>query len=77
VHLRGGPAAGPAVRLRTAARRPVPVLTPPQVEAILDECARWDPATGTWAGSVRDRLLLATLAETGMFSLGANWISNR
>ena len=43
----------------------MPVLTPPQIEAILDECARWDAATGTWAGSVRDRLLLATLAETG------------
>jgi len=66
VHLRGGPQAGPAVRLRAGARRPVPVLTPPQIEAILDGGARWDAAAGTWAGSVRDRLLLATLAETGM-----------
>ena len=66
VHLRGGPQAGPAVRLRAGARRPVPVLTPAQIEAILDQCARWDGAAGTWAGSVRDRLLLSTLAETGM-----------
>ncbi len=44
----------------------MPVLTPPQIGAILDACARWDGAAGAWAGSVRDRLLLATLAETGM-----------
>jgi integrase len=63
---RGGPQARSAVRLGAGAGRPVPVLTPPQVEAILDECARWDAAAASWAGSVRDRLLLATLAETGM-----------
>jgi integrase/recombinase XerD len=66
VHLRGGPGAEPAVRLRAVSRRPVPVLAPQQIEAILDACARWDPAAGTWDGSVRNRLLLATLAETGM-----------
>src|SRR6266702_7596660 len=66
VHLRGALQAGPAVRLRPAARRPVPVRTPAQIEAILGACARWDAAAGDWAGSVRDRLLLATLAETGM-----------
>lgn len=65
-HLRSAPAAGPAVRLRGSARRPVPVLAPRQIEAILDQCARRDPVAGTWAGSVRDRLLFATLAETGM-----------
>lgn len=32
----------------------------------MDGCARWDPVTGQWSGSVRDRLLFATLAETGM-----------
>ena len=68
----GAPAAGPGSgRVRrsgyaAAASRPVPVLTPPQVEAILEECARWDAGDGQWAGSVRDRLLFATLAETGM-----------
>ena len=32
----------------------------------MDGCARWDPASGQWSGSVRDRLLFAALAETGM-----------
>lgn len=66
VHLCGGPHAGPAVRVRATQGRPVPVLTPPQIEAILDGCAWWEDAAGAWAGSVRDRLLFATLAETGM-----------
>jgi len=66
-HLRGGrDQLRPAVRLRRGTSRPVPLLTPLQVEAILDGCARWDAAAGCWAGSVRDRLLFATLAETGM-----------
>jgi len=67
VHLRGGrEQARPAVRLRGTTPRPTPLLTPGQVCAILDACARWDAATGDWSGSVRDRLLFATLAETGM-----------
>ena len=66
VHLQNGSGAQPAVRFRAAARRPVPVLAPQQIDAILDACARWDAASGCWTGSVRDRLLLATLAETGM-----------
>lgn len=45
-----------------------PVLTPTQVQAILDGCCT--PAgAGAWSGSVarlRDRLLFATLAHTGM-----------
>ena len=66
-HLRRGrERPGPAVRVRRPAARPVPLLTPGQVEAIVDGCARWDPASGQWSGSVRDRLLFATLAETGM-----------
>jgi len=56
----------PAVRVRQPAARPVPVLTPAQVKAIVDACAKWDPASGEWTGSVRDRLLFAALAETGM-----------
>jgi integrase/recombinase XerD len=67
VHLqRGRDRPGPAVRVRRTAARPVPLLTPGQVEAILDACARWDPESGQCLGSVRDRLLFATLAETGM-----------
>ena len=67
VHLqRGRERPGPAVRVRRTASRPVPLLTPGQVEAIVDGCARWDPASGQWSGSVRDRLLFAALAETGM-----------
>ncbi len=67
VHLQWGrERSGPAVRVRRAAARPVPLLTPGQVEAIVDACARWDPVSGQWSGWVRDRLLFATLAETGM-----------
>jgi integrase/recombinase XerD len=66
-HLdRGQERLRPAVRLRGTASRPVPLLTPRQVEAILDGCARWDAGRGEWAGSVRNRLLFAALAETGM-----------
>ena len=43
-----------------------PTLTPGQVRLILDSCARWDERKRDWDGSVRDRLLWALLAETGM-----------
>jgi len=36
------------------------------VRLILDSCARWDEPKRDWDGSVRDRLLWALLAETGM-----------
>ena len=66
-HLqRGRQRPGAAVRVRRTAAGPVPLLTPAQVEMILDECARWDAVSGQWTGSVRDRLLFAALAETGM-----------
>lgn len=66
-HLqRGQERARPAVRLRGATSSPTPVLTPGQIEAILDGCARWDQTQGEWSGSVRNRLLFATLSETGM-----------
>src|SRR5487761_1495994 len=55
------------IRVRAAARHvPPPVLTPGQIEAICDACARFDPARGQWTGRVRDRLLWALLAETGL-----------
>jgi integrase len=52
--------------VRAVASRPPPVLTPAQVEAMLDACARFEPVAGEWRGSLRDRLLFAVLAETGM-----------
>jgi len=54
------------VRVRRGPGRPAPILRPAQVQAILDDCARFDPEQGRWIGSVRDRLLFATLAETGL-----------
>jgi integrase len=42
-----------------------PLLLPGEIQAILDGCAVPDPATGEWAGNLRDRLLFALLAETG------------
>ena len=50
---------------RTRPRTP-PTLTPEQVMLILDSCARWDQQARDWDGSVRNRLLWALLAETGM-----------
>jgi len=54
------------VRVRPGPGKPLPLLDPAQVQAILDDCARFDPEQGRWIGSVRDRLLFATLAETGL-----------
>jgi integrase len=54
--------------VRVSRPRPAnpPTLTPEQVGLILDACASWDPAGREWSGSVRDRLLWALLAESGM-----------
>ncbi|MDQ3722081.1 MAG: site-specific integrase [Actinomycetota bacterium] len=54
------------VRVSLPRRAQPPTLTPEQVGLILDACARWDPVAREWQGSVRDRLLWALLAETGM-----------
>jgi site-specific recombinase XerD len=54
------------LRLRSSAPAPPPVLTPVQVEVILDGCAGFERERGEWRGSLRDRLLFATLAETGV-----------
>jgi integrase len=68
-HLDAGssPGASPLVRVRhqRGHERP-PVLLPQQIQAILDGCAVYDTATGQWVGNLRDRLLFAILAETGM-----------
>ena len=52
--------------VRRRRREVCPLLTPAQVAAILQACAARDAASGGWSGSLRDRLLFATLAETGM-----------
>jgi integrase len=53
------------VRRHRGHQRPL-VLLPQQIQEILDGCAVYDRAAGRWAGNLRDRLLLATLAESGM-----------
>jgi site-specific recombinase XerD len=57
---------GSPLRLRSLAPALPPVLTPVQVGAILEGCAGFEPERGEWRGSLRDRLLFATLAETGV-----------
>jgi integrase len=54
------------VRVSRRRRGSPPTLTPGQIDAILDACARWDETAREWRGSVRDRLLWALLAETGL-----------
>jgi integrase len=54
------------LRARVPRRVVPPVLSPGQVEAIWDACARLDPAAGRWSGRVRDRLLFMLLAESGL-----------
>lgn len=65
-HTRRGGRPEATVRVRRGPGKPPPLLDPAQVQAILDDCARFDPEQGRWIGSVRDRLLFATLAETGL-----------
>ena len=52
------------VRVRAPRHVPPPVLTPGQIEAICDACARFDPASGRWPDQVRDRLLWPALVGT-------------
>ena len=54
--------------LRVSRPRPAtpPTLTPEQVGLILDACATWNDRAREWRGSVRDRLLWALLAESGL-----------
>jgi integrase len=64
---RSAPAPSSLVRVRSTRRRDrPPLLLPREIQAILDGCAVFDPATGTWVGNLRDRLLFALLAESGM-----------
>jgi integrase len=60
-----GPSSLVRVRRHRGHQRP-PVLLPQHIQAILDGCAVYDSAAGRWAGNLRDRLLFATLAQSGM-----------
>lgn len=53
------------IRVRTRKDAP-PVLSPGQIDAVMDACARFDPASREWRGSIRNRLLWALLSETGL-----------
>ena len=54
------------VRVRRPRRVAAPILTPGQIEVICQACATWDAGAQAWQGSVRDRLLWALLAGTGL-----------
>ena len=64
---RSTPGQSSLVRVRSNRRRGrPPLLMPKEIQAILDGCAVFDAATGEWVGNLRDRLLFALLAESGM-----------
>lgn len=64
---RSGPGPSSLVRVRRHRwRERPPLLLPQQIQAILDGCAIVDAATGEWTGNLRDRLIFALLAESGM-----------
>jgi integrase len=67
-HLDGRREPGPASLVKVRRRRQgrPPLLLPQDIQAIIDGCATWDDAAGEWAGNLRDRLIFAILAETGM-----------
>jgi integrase len=67
-HLDARSAPGPSslVRVRRGRRRDrPPLLLPREIQAILDGCAVFDPASGEWSGNLRDRLVFSLLAESG------------
>ncbi|MFI5753496.1 tyrosine-type recombinase/integrase [Streptomyces sp. NPDC051644] len=64
---RTAPAPSSLVRVRRQRHRGrPPLLLPGEIQAILDGCAMPDVTVGDWNGNLRDRLLFALLAETGM-----------
>ncbi len=67
-HLDARSAPGPSSLVRVRRHRHCgrpPLLLPAEIQAILDGCAVPTDG-GDWAGNLRDRLLFALLAETGM-----------
>ncbi|MDJ0386238.1 tyrosine-type recombinase/integrase [Streptomyces sp. G-G2] len=68
-HLDARTAPGPSSLLRVRRHRHrgrPPLLLPGEIQAILDGCAMPDASVGEWTGNLRDRLLFALLAESGM-----------
>jgi integrase len=68
-HLDARSTPGPSSLVRVRRHRHCgrsPLLLPTEIQGILDGCARPDTSLGDWAGNLRDRLLFALLAETGM-----------
>lgn len=63
---RSEPGASSLVRVRGNRRGRPPLLLPQQIQGILDGCAVIEPDSAEWSGNLRDRLLFALLAETGM-----------
>mgnify|MGYP002652383830 CR=1 FL=1 len=53
------------IRIR-GARKPVPVLPPSAIDALLDAEATYDQVSMEWKGDLRYRFLWALLAESGM-----------
>ncbi|MDJ0346452.1 tyrosine-type recombinase/integrase [Streptomyces sp. H10-C2] len=65
------------IRVRQSRPAAPPVLTPRQIDRICDTCALWDPGSGDWRGSLRDRLLWDLLAGTGLRLGGALGLRHR
>ena len=63
---RRDPAPSSLVKVRRRRRDRPPLLLPQEIQAIIDGCAAWDSMAGDWKGNLRDRLIFALLAETGM-----------
>jgi integrase len=61
-----GPAPSSLVQVRRRRRDRPPILLPQEIQAIIDGCAAWDRTASEWKGNLRDRLIFALLAETGM-----------
>jgi integrase len=54
-----------AIRVRVP-RHETPILTPAEIDTLLDAEATYSPTAGEWRGDLRYRLLWSVLAETGM-----------
>jgi site-specific recombinase XerD len=60
------PARPGVLRVARQRRGRAPILSPAQLHALLECCATFDPVSRLWSGSLRDRLLFAMLAESGL-----------